>query len=194
MFEQIKQLKNKYKTNDFVFCDSLINYNNAWLSEFCSLVIENKLNIKWQAQMRVDKSFSLELGKLMEKSGCYNLFIGLESASDNVLAAMNKGFTQKIALSFLEKLKQAGLQFEISLIFGYPTETEKDFKETFDFIVKNKKTIPKIAQANPFVDYLGNFNDTYPVNEAKSRILEFLRILELEKIRYTKSFINNLIY
>jgi radical SAM superfamily enzyme YgiQ (UPF0313 family) len=194
MLEQIKHLKNKYKINNFVFCDSMINYSNAWLTELCSLVIKNKLNINWEAQMRIDKKFSVELGKLMKESGCYNLFIGLESASDNILGDMNKGFNRGNAAEFFKKLNKAGLQFEISLIFGYPGEEEKDFKETIDFIIKNKKLIPKIAQANPFVDYLGNLGNTYPSEEAKLRILKFLRILELEKIPYTKSFINNLIY
>lgn len=195
MFEQIKYLKDRHKTNNFVFCDSLINYDNQWLSEFCTLLIENNLKIKWEAQMRITRNFPLELGRLMKKSGCYNLFIGLESASDDVLAAMNKGFTQRTALSFLEMLHKAELQFEISLIFGYPAESDENFKETLDFIVKNKKIIPKIAQANPFVDYLCGFPENIFPNEiAKERIKIFLKNIENEKIKYTKSFIGNLIY
>jgi radical SAM superfamily enzyme YgiQ (UPF0313 family) len=194
VIELINYLKNKYKCVNFTFCDSLINYNNAWLEEFCVTLIKENLNVKWQAQMRVDKNFSSNLGGLMRESGCYNLFVGLESASDSVLAGMNKGFTQNVALAFLEKLYNARLQFEISLIFGYPGETEKDFQETLNFIVKNKKIIPKIAQANPFIDYFNDSdNANSPSPSAKSRILEFLKRLELEKIRYTKSFINNLV-
>ena len=192
--EEIKCLVQKYKTNNFIFCDSLINYNNKWLQDFCSLVIKNKLNIKWEAQMRVYKKFSRELGALMKKSGCYNLFVGLESGSNNMLRAMNKGFNLETALDFFKSLNKAKLQFEISLIFGYPGETEGNFRDSLDFIRQNKKLIPKIAQANPFVDYLGDHENKYPLNTVKSRIRKFLRILELEKIRYTKSFINNLIY
>ena len=46
IIDQIKYLKDTYKTNSFVFCDSLINYKRVWLSEFCLLVIKNELNIK----------------------------------------------------------------------------------------------------------------------------------------------------
>jgi radical SAM superfamily enzyme YgiQ (UPF0313 family) len=130
----------------------------------------------------------------MKKSGCYNLFVGLESGSNNMLRAMNKGFNLETALDFFKSLNKAKLQFEISLIFGYPGETEGNFRDSLDFIRQNKKLIPKIAQANPFVDYLGDHENKYPLNTVKSRIRKFLRILELEKIRYTKSFINNLIY
>ncbi|MDP2924603.1 MAG: radical SAM protein [Candidatus Omnitrophota bacterium] len=195
MIEQIKFLMKKYKTNSLVFCDSLINYNNEWLEKFCSLTITNNLNIKWEAQMRIDPNFTVELGMRMKTSGCYNLFVGLESASDEVLQSMQKGFTQEIALGFFEKLNKAGLQFEISLIFGYPGETEVDFKKTLNFITKNKKIIPKIAQANPFVDYMNGFsNETFPTKIAMERTNFFLKNIEREKIKYTKSFINNLIY
>lgn len=189
MLDQIQLLKKKYAINSFVFLDSLINYSNDWLYTFCGLLIEKNLNINWEAQMRIQDNFPLELAKAMKQSGCYNLFVGLESASDTVLAAMNKGFKASSAVSFLKTLKAADLHFELSLIFGHPAESEKEFNETVNFIVGNKNIIPKIAQVNPYIDY---FSDT--ATSDSQRVKSFLRIIEREKIRYTKSFINNLIY
>jgi len=195
MIDQIKLLQSKYRTNSFVFCDSLINYNKKWLQKFCSLVLKNNLAINWEAQIRVDKTFSLELAQLMKKSGCYNLFVGLESGSDKVLKLMNKGFDTSGAVEFFEILKQANLHFEISLIFGYPGEENQDFNKTLQFIKKNKNLIPKIAQVNPFIDYLADFKDkTYPRKRANTRVNEFLKLINQEKIKYTRSFINNLTY
>ncbi|MDD4183321.1 MAG: radical SAM protein [Candidatus Omnitrophica bacterium] len=191
----IKYLAEKHKTDTFIFCDSLINYSNKWLEEFCTNLIKKNLKIKWEAQMRIDRDFDADVARLMKRSGCYNLFVGLESASAVTLKNMNKGFNPETALGFFKKLTEAGLHFEVSLIFGYPGETDVDFKETLDFIIKNKNNIPKIAQANPFVDYMGNFPDkTFPDISANERIKLFLRAIEAEKIKYTKSFINNLIY
>jgi len=195
VFDLIKYLAEKHKTNTFVFCDSMINASNQWLGEFCKKLIQKRLKVKWEAQIRVDAAFNAELGRLMKESGCYNLFVGLESASSTTLKNMNKGFDPETALSFFKKLKEADLHFEISLIFGYPGETSADFNETLDFVVKNKKIIPKIAQANPFVDYMGNFSgENFPSTEADERIKLFLHAVETEKIKYTKSFINNLAY
>lgn len=194
MSDLIKYLSDKHNINTFIFCDSLINYSNAWIEEFCRNLLKNCPKVKWEAQMRVDKDFNPNLGSLMKESGCYNLFIGLESASDNVLQKMNKGFSSETALIFFKKLRESSLQFEISLIFGYPGENESDFNDTLNFVVKNRKIIPKIAQVNPFVDYFSNSNNLSVSAEAKSRISRFLQVLEKEKIRYTKSFINNLVY
>ena len=195
MVEQIKFLVNRYNLKYFIFCDSLINYNHNWLENFCILVIKNNLNIKWEAQARIDKNLTKELANLIKKSGCYNLFIGLESGSDKILNLMQKGFDTETALDFFKKLKKAGLHFEVSLIFGYPQETDADFEKTVDFIVKNKKIIPKIAQVNPFVDYLEDFpQDEFPKKESLEKVKKFLSVLEENKIRYTKSFINNLVH
>jgi len=158
------------------------------------LLIKKNVKIKWEAQARINQTLDSDLASLIKRSGAYNLFIGLESGSDKILKLMNKGFDTKAARSFFKTLRSAGIHFEVSLIFGYPGEEIKDFKETINFILKNKKNIPKIAQANPFVDYLKTFkSETFPRKEGISRVKKFLKILEVEKLKYTKSFINNLI-
>ncbi|MDD3295858.1 MAG: radical SAM protein [Candidatus Omnitrophica bacterium] len=195
MFEQIKFLKSEHLINNFVFCDSLINYSRRWLETLCNLLIKHRLNINWEAQMRVEDKFPLGLARLIKQSGCYNLFVGLESGSDTTLKNLNKGFSAATASEFIATLKKAELHFEISLIFGHPGENNKSFKETLVFIKQNKTNIPKIAQANPFVDYLGTFPGEYfPNQQAKKRINLFLRMIKEERIPYTKSFINNLVY
>ncbi len=195
ILEQITYLKKKYSRENFVFLDSLINYSRKWLFDFCSLLLKSNLGIKWEAQMRIENNFPPELAELIKKSGCYNLFIGLESGSDKVLELMNKGFNTSTATNFFKVLKKVGLHFEISLIFGYPGEKEEDFKATLNFIQKNKYLIPKIAQANPFLDYMNSFpKQKYSTPAAEKRVDKFIEVMEEEKIRYTKSFIGNLQY
>ena len=195
MFELIKNLKAVNETSNFIFCDSLINHSDSWLDEFCDLLLKNDLRINWEAQMRITKNFPPALAQKMKQSGCYNLFVGLESASERVLGLMRKGFTSETALEFLQTLHTAGLHFEISLIAGFPGESDEDFQETVDFIVRHKDIIPKIAQLNPFVDYLGNFPGTnFPGDIARARVNNLMEKLKNERIKYTAGFINNLAY
>ena len=194
MVDHIQYLIEKYKTKNFVFCDSLINYKNQWLVAFCNLLIKRNFKINWEAQIRISPKFPLGLAKLMKKAGCFNLFIGLENGSDPVLESMDKGFNTDCARSFLNTLNKADLHYEISLIFRYPGETENDFNQTISFITSNKKIISKIAQVNPFVDYLDEYTQEFPTAEGRNRVKHFIELLSNENIRYTKSFINNLIY
>jgi radical SAM superfamily enzyme YgiQ (UPF0313 family) len=195
MAELIKSLARRHTINNFVFCDSMINFRNDWLAELCERLINEDIKIHWEAQMRVDDNFTPALAELMRRSGCFNLFVGLESGCDNTLKNMNKGFTAAAAAGFFQKLKKGNLNFEISLITGYPGEKESDFAETLEFLAKNKENIPKIAQVNPFVDYLGEYpGKHFPGRDGKKRVKAVMKFIEREKMKYTKSFINNLFY
>lgn len=192
MADQIELLHRTYGRNTFSFQDSLINADSGWLESFCRKLIEKKIDIIWEAQAAISPTMPTGLMRLMKQSGCYNLFIGLESACDRTLKRMNKGFTRGQALVFLKNLHQAQLHYEISLIAGYPGEDETSFEETYEFIRTHKNLIPKIAQVNPYLDYLAG--DLTLSGESLKRIERLVAMFKEERIRYTKSFINNLMY
>ncbi|MFH1093107.1 MAG: B12-binding domain-containing radical SAM protein [Candidatus Omnitrophota bacterium] len=181
----------------FIFNDSMLNMNLARLERLCDEIIKKFGRINWEAQMGVRPEMS---GRLLEKiaqSGCYNLFVGLESGCDNTLEDMRKGFTSMDALMFFKKLKKAGLAFGVSLIVGFPKETEEDAQESLRFLLDNKEYIPKIEQINPFVYYEGT--DTHPEDDyrRKGQIAErtrlFIDALRKNNFKMTKAFINNLV-
>jgi radical SAM superfamily enzyme YgiQ (UPF0313 family) len=173
---------------------------NADLKKFenlCDSVITNFGSINWEAQIAVRKDMDEALFEKIKKSGCYNLFIGLESGSDNTLKKMNKGFTGNDAVEFFKKLNNAGLFFGISLIVGYPGETEKNFKASLDFIIQNKDLIPKIEQINPFTYYDGTDTDgskDYKLNPGSIKKMElFIKEIKKHNFKYTNAFLGNLI-
>jgi len=193
-------------TREFVFYDSLINGNLLYLDQLCDLIKEKKLKVSWEAQFLIRSDLSFKLLKKMKQAGCYNLFIGLESGSDTVLKRMHKGFALKDVEHFFYLAKKAGLNFEVSLIVGFPQETEAEFKETMEFFKKNKDYIPKIAQVNPFVLLKGSLVDANPAEykfnnnqryfyakDALAKVEEMVKFFREEKIRYTRAFVNNLI-
>jgi len=181
----------------FVFFDSLINADLVRLEKLCDKIIDNFGSINWEAQLVVRNDMSQELIDKIKKSGCYNLFVGLESGSDNTLRKMNKGFSAKEAEVFFGKLNKAGISFGISLIIGYPGESEEDFKESLDFIIRNKNIIPKIEQINPFVYYDGTNADRGGDYRARGDSLRkteyFIREIKRHNFKYTNAFLGNLI-
>jgi len=194
IIDQIKHLIKKYGINTFSFQDSLINADLKWLDEFCTKIIKNNLEIKWEAQLAIRPEMDTHLFLKMKESGCFNLFVGLESASDKILFRMRKGYNKQHARIFLRKLIDAQLQFEISIITGFPHESENDFLETITFISENKSIIPKIAQANPFVHYApSDINCVENQELALQRVQRLTEFLKQEKIKFTPAYIKNLI-
>lgn len=69
-----------------------------------------------------------------------HLHIPLQSGSDTVLKRMRRKYTMAHFSERLQKLHKAlpGLAVTSDVIVGFPGETEKEFQETYDFIVKHQ--------------------------------------------------------
>lgn len=196
VIKEIKYHKDR-KITHFIFNDSALNADLNRLESLCSAIIDNFGSISWEAQMLIRSDISERLIKKIKKSGCCNIFVGLESGSNVTLKNMNKGFTIQDALIFFKNLNWAGLSFGISVIVGFPGESENDFKESLDFVLKNKNLIPKIEQINPFVYYDGTSVDKgadYRLNPIGARRYEFfVSEIKRHKIKHTNAFLGNLI-
>lgn len=180
----------------FTFYDSMLNADLAKFTNLINLLIESDVNISWDAQIAIRDDMDKNIFKMIKKSGCVNLFIGMESGSEKILKKMNKNHDIKDALSFLSNLKEADLNYELSFILDHPGETRKDFNETLDFIKLNRHLINKIAQVNSYKFYPGtiNHNEKYSFPQDNyDKMSIFLKTLEYENIKYTKQYINNLI-
>jgi MiaB-like tRNA modifying enzyme len=76
------------------------------------------------------------------------LHIPLQSASNRLLKLMNRGYTVNDFLEIVEKFKKEfpKLTLATDVIVGFPTETEKEFEETFELIKKVRPDIVNISK------------------------------------------------
>ena len=193
IIEEIRYYRSMHKTEYFVFHDSMINCDLKSLEELCDGIIENFGSIKWEAQIAIREDMGQKILDKIKKSGCYNLFVGLESGCDRTLEKMNKGFTAREAVGFFKKLNSAGIFFGVSIIIGYPGETEAEFRQSLDFIIKNKALIPKIEQINPFTYYDGTNARRKTDENSVERLDIFIRAIKSHGFKYTNAFMGNLI-
>lgn len=111
------------------------------LWELSKGVIEAGLEIEWGAEVLLDPGFKPHIVADMARSGCRTLRFGLESASEETLKAMNKPTRPEKARELLGDCKANGIQTATMLIAGYPTETQRQLYETYDYLIANKDRI-----------------------------------------------------
>ncbi|NQU18527.1 B12-binding domain-containing radical SAM protein [bacterium] len=140
ILRELVQMKKKYNSKLFQFCDDEINNSYEYLEELCNLFIKNKLDINWGVFAKIG-NLDRHILKKMKKAGCLWLAFGIESGSDNILRMMNKGFTSEQASKTLKDASQTGLRNAVFLMTGYPHETQEDIQQTVKFIRKNKRYI-----------------------------------------------------
>jgi radical SAM superfamily enzyme YgiQ (UPF0313 family) len=114
-----------YLSGDNFFLDS------RRLKELCNLLIEKKLKVKWNCD--INGPISQEDAALMARAGCSSVIMGVESGSQRMLDFLRKGNVEEIEKTFwiLVKYKIIPTLF---FMYGYPTETVKDFKMSLDLI------------------------------------------------------------
>ncbi len=108
-------------------------------------------HIGWITECRVERAL-LDEGLLQQisASGCRMLLLGMESASDDVLAAMAKGFDSSLLREVIAAIHRAGIGIWCFLMHGFPGEKADDARRTREFLADHGDEIDVIADG-PFV-------------------------------------------
>jgi radical SAM superfamily enzyme YgiQ (UPF0313 family) len=75
----------------------------------------------------------------LKASGCYELFIGIESGSPKILGEINKTKNIDTIIRNLSKVFKAGINMKGYFIYGFPGETAEDMEMTFQLAVTLKE-------------------------------------------------------
>lgn len=118
------------------------------INEFARLLLERKIDIKWQIRSRIDYEFEQVDFDLLYQSGLREIRLGLESGSIRVRKLMKK-FSKEIDNNYIENLVKRfndhGISVHFPIIIGFPTETDKEREETYSFLKKMKRKYPLMS-------------------------------------------------
>jgi len=116
--------------------------DNAISPALLAALIDNPPGVPWYGFVRISRHLAdFDFCRLLKKSGCVMLKIGLESGDQGVLDALQKGIDCDMADRVLQNLKRAGIATYVYLLFGTPPETEKEARRTLDFTVRHAAEI-----------------------------------------------------
>ncbi|MBN1231890.1 MAG: radical SAM protein [Candidatus Coatesbacteria bacterium] len=148
--EEIDLLMNKYCVKEIFIVDDNFTYLKEHVINFCEMLLSNNIKIHWSPWngIRLD-TLDEEILRLMIKSGCYMIKVGIESGSPRILKAMNKHLTLEVVREKLELVRKAGMEVFGFFILGYPGETTEDLRKTYDFALSLPLTGANFANYQP---------------------------------------------
>ncbi len=111
--------------------DDLFLKNGAIVDK--AIGVFNNFNIQWRSMAHVQtfKGVSDEKVIALKKSGCSELFIGIESGSPKILRQIHKTTDIEVIKENLSKLLRNGINVKGYLIYGFPNETSEDMEMTY---------------------------------------------------------------
>lgn len=133
VIQDIKYLNTKH----IMFIDDNFIGNPNWTKSFLEKIMP--LGLKWNAAVSSNILNYPDLLDLMKESGCKSLFIGFESINENSISSVNKIQNNIREYEHLiEELHNRDIMINGSFVFGLDGDSLSTFKNTVDWIVKQK--------------------------------------------------------
>src|SRR5579863_7159772 len=127
--EEMRILKVDAKVEHIWFGDDVFGLDHRWLERFAQELRERDASLPFKIQSRADLMTERNVRNLKE-AGCVEVWMGVESGSQAVLNAMDKGLRLSSIFAARSRLKEAGIRACYFLQFGYPGETWPELQQT----------------------------------------------------------------
>lgn len=131
---EIAYLQKKFGVNRFWMCDDIFGLKPNWVQEFNVELQKQNLKISYYIQSRVDLLLKEDTIDALAKSGCEEVWVGAESASQKILDAMDKGTKVEEIYEATRLLKGHNIRIAFFLQFGYLTEIKEDIQKTIAMV------------------------------------------------------------
>ncbi|MCK4790077.1 MAG: B12-binding domain-containing radical SAM protein [Desulfobacteraceae bacterium] len=157
LLDEIGYLIDEFGTKE-IFDDTGTFPGGNWLRTFCKGMIERGYHkeILFSCNMRFDYMLDPAMPELMKEAGFRKVKSGLESASDETLARIRKGYGVKQIIRGCQNAARAGIDVHLTVIVGYPWETREDAQRTLELARKLMADgDAEMLQATTLVPYPG---------------------------------------
>jgi anaerobic magnesium-protoporphyrin IX monomethyl ester cyclase len=136
--EEMGLLKRTHAPDRIWFADDIFGLRPRWVAELAAEVEVRDAAIPFSIQSRVDLMTPKAVAALA-RLGCAEVWLGVESGSQRVLDAMDKGTRVEQIAPARERLRRAGIRACYFLQFGYPGERLEDVLATVELV---RSTLP----------------------------------------------------
>jgi anaerobic magnesium-protoporphyrin IX monomethyl ester cyclase len=130
---EMLELRDRFGADYLWFADDLFGIRKEWVQQLADLVEYKNAVVPFKMQSRVDLMEDDTVSAL-QRAGCAEVWMGVESGSQKILDAMDKGTHVNQIERANERLKSRGIRSCYFLQFGYPGESWDDIERTIRLI------------------------------------------------------------
>jgi anaerobic magnesium-protoporphyrin IX monomethyl ester cyclase len=157
VLDEMEEAIEVYRAENFDFYDLTAILKKEWLIEFCTKMIERRIDVTWQIPSGTrSEALDSEVLPLLARTGVRHIVYAPESGSQAVLERVKKRVKLERMKQSMAEAAHAGLSVKCNLIVGFPDET---FDEALD-TVKLCRDLAAIGVTDvnigPFCPYPGS--------------------------------------
>jgi len=139
--EDILFMRKAFGINSIFFNDDEFLINNERIEELSALFKYHGIDkwLSWGCQVRAT-TVTVRLLRMIKNMGCVVLSVGLESGTERILRYLKSGSSTLIKnKEALDMAEEVGITMGGSFIFGTPTETLQEMRQTLNWALANPK-------------------------------------------------------
>jgi radical SAM superfamily enzyme YgiQ (UPF0313 family) len=123
------------------FQDDVFCFDKARTREMCERFIAEGLKFSWNCNVRIDDfkpgvEEDENLIPLMRQAGCYRIFAGVESFSQEVLDQNKKRSQIKVVRDFVDMFHRSSIEVHASYVIGFSGDTKELALQTVDMAIE----------------------------------------------------------
>jgi radical SAM superfamily enzyme YgiQ (UPF0313 family) len=131
--EQVAKEYASFKGKIMIFWDDNLSADLGYAKHLFKAIAPFKK--WWSSQASITAGTDDEFLELAARSGCKQLFLGLESVSQKSLNLANKPFNRvDNYLKIIERIHAHGIAVQAGIVFGFDEDEKSIFKDTIDFL------------------------------------------------------------
>lgn len=148
VLSEMEEQARRHATRNFLFLDLKLNSRPDMLRGIAEGLASRLPGAEWigtvHVDTRADNGLSRRDLKAAVRGGMRRVSFGLESGSQRLLDAMNKGSTVEGNAEFIHHAYEAGLSVRCTMFAGYPGETEEDMAQTANFLEAHEDHLDRV--------------------------------------------------
>lgn len=145
---EMREQFQRHQTTNFLFLDLKLNSNPALLRGIVENVQAYVPGAQWigsvHVDLRRDNGLSRRELQAAVSAGMRRVSFGLETGSQRLLEAMDKGSSVAANSEFIRNAHEAGLSIRCTMFKGFPGETAEDLEQTSQFLEAHTDYIDRV--------------------------------------------------
>ena len=164
VLEEIDFLVNTYRVGQIVFIDDCFLYKRERLITLFNAFLDRGYQFSWKTASVPAWLLDKDLLLLMEKSGCTQISISVESGVPRVLHdIIRKPLQLEIISGVVRMCREVGIDIGANFVIGFPGETWEEIRQTFRYAEACDFDVIHFHVATPFPN-----TDLYHIAKAKN--------------------------
>ncbi len=164
IMEEIKV--NAGQARHLFFCDDNFAANPTRTKNLLRRMKEEGFHQNWSTQVRAESAFDSEFLELLRETNCWGVYIGFESASDQVLKAYRKKQDEAAMRRAIKAFHRHGIHIHGMFMVGADEDTPETIRETIRFSIKNRVDSAQFMMLTPLPG-----TETFKSLEQENRLL-----------------------